>query len=158
DKVLTCALAKSPADRYQTAEQLREALQYGLTGTSQISSTSDWQILAALTPPPAGAQSPNAIGRTGAMSTLSNPPPLASGQTTVILKRQHLARATAVFGALVVGVASLAYVAMVNTSAPTTPVGPPAPAASPSTRRLPVPPPAAATTSPPAPTVAASTV
>src|SRR5207302_8390839 len=34
DKVLTCALAKSPADRYQTADQLREAPQYGLTGTS----------------------------------------------------------------------------------------------------------------------------
>src|SRR5947209_847842 len=35
DNVLTCALAKAPADRYQTAEQLREALQYGLTGSSQ---------------------------------------------------------------------------------------------------------------------------
>src|SRR5205814_365865 len=36
DRVLTCALAKSPADRYQTADQLREALQYGMAGTSQL--------------------------------------------------------------------------------------------------------------------------
>src|SRR5437899_5008176 len=34
DAVLARSLAKSPAERFQTAEQLREALLYGLTGTS----------------------------------------------------------------------------------------------------------------------------
>src|SRR5207302_2084229 len=116
DKALTCALAKSPADRYQTAEQLREALQYGLTGTSQTIAASSDASFSGWTTTPADLRVPESIGASGAMkqsSTLSIPPALASGQTTVILQRQHLAGAAAVFGALVVGVSALAYVAMV---------------------------------------------
>src|SRR5437660_12048549 len=72
DRVLTCALAKSPADRYQTADQLREALQYGLTGTSPLPSlTTGGQASAlpshAASTPPSLRLAESAIGTSDAM-------------------------------------------------------------------------------------------
>src|SRR5437763_3728157 len=81
DKVLTCALAKSPADRYQTADQLREALHDGMAGTSQLPALSAFDSLAATirpSPTPAALRVP----ASACSSSLPVPPPLATGQTT----------------------------------------------------------------------------
>jgi serine/threonine protein kinase len=118
DGVLARALSKSAADRYQTAEQLREALEFGLTGSISRSMpilpalVADDEPPAQTTPPPVG-------------SSLPVPPKLATGHTTVILQRRRVAGGAAVFSALVAGVALLAYGTMqdnVGSPAVTTPV------------------------------------
>jgi eukaryotic-like serine/threonine-protein kinase len=125
DAVLARALAKSAADRYQTAEQLREALQFGLTGSISRS----MPILTPLdpseesagrnTPTPPGLSTPPGAGPSGTLrqpsSSLPVPPPLATGHTTVILQRRRVAGGAAVFVALVAGVALLAYGTMRDT-------------------------------------------
>jgi eukaryotic-like serine/threonine-protein kinase len=118
DAVLAQALAKSAADRYQTAEQLRDALQFGLTGSISRSmpllplSESDQPTLQT-TPTPPGLETPTGTGPSGTLrqpsSSLPVPPPLATGHTTVILQRRRVAGGAAVFAALIAGVALLAY-------------------------------------------------
>jgi predicted Ser/Thr protein kinase len=108
DAVLARALAKSAADRYQTAEHLREALEFGLTGSISRS----MPILPPLVgeDEPAAPTTPPAPG-----SSLPVPPKLATGHTTVILQRRRVAGGAAVFSALVAGVALLAYGTMQDT-------------------------------------------
>src|SRR5439155_8778463 len=110
----------------------REALQFGLTGISrsmpalppmfeQLGSTFH------PTPTPPGLEGSQAGGTSGALrqssSSLPIPPALATGHTTVILQRRRVAGAAVLFGALVAGVALLAYGAMRDTilSAPAAP-------------------------------------
>jgi hypothetical protein len=108
DAVLTRALAKAPGDRYQTAEQLREALEFGLTGSISRSmpviALVDPADEAYRTPTPPGLPAPH-----GTSGVLPVPPALATGHTTVILQRRRVAGGAAVFAALVAGVALLAY-------------------------------------------------
>ena len=120
DPVLARALAKSAVDRYQTAEELRGALEFGLTGSISRS----MPILPPLvggtgetalhpTPSPSGLSTPSGTGPSGTLrqpsSSLPVPPKLATGHTTVILQRRRVAGGAAVFTALLAGVALLAY-------------------------------------------------
>jgi serine/threonine protein kinase len=127
DKVLTCALAKSPADRYQTADQLREALQYGITGTHSIPTVVDGStpmppsLHSAPTPPSLRLPIPAGASSSSLSSSVPSPPRLASGQTTAIMQRRHVTGAAALFGALVVAVGILAYSTIQSTSSPPAP-------------------------------------
>jgi eukaryotic-like serine/threonine-protein kinase len=138
DKVLSCALAKSPADRYQTASQLRDALQYGLTGISPAplpTATPADPITPGFQPAPTPSglrMSDSGPGTSAARLQPSPtqpvaPPSLATGHTTVILQRRRVAGAAVLFGVLIAGVAALAYTAMRNTMAPPELTPPPVP-------------------------------
>ena len=106
DIVLTRALAKPAGDRYQTAEQLREALQFGLTGSISRSMRALPPMFEQLdsafhtTPTPPGLEGSQAGGTSGALrqssSSLPIPPALATGHTTVILQRRRVAGAAVV--------------------------------------------------------------
>ncbi len=123
DKVLARALAKSPAERYQTAAQLRDALQVGQKGvsSSQAMPLLPEQLEATLpmaTPPelrqsgayPRPAETPTPV--------MTPSPTLASGQTTVVLQKQHLAGAVALVVLLIAGVGVALYLELRNTLAP----------------------------------------
>jgi len=133
DAVLGRALSKSPGDRYQTAEQLRDALEFGLTGSISRS----MPVLAAGDPAdPAFHKTPTPPGLATSVfdqpsSSLPVPPPLATGHTTVILQRRRVAGGAAVFAGLVAGVAILAYGTMRD--------GAPSPAPAPAVRNTHVP-------------------
>ena len=106
DAVLARALAKSAAERYQTANQLREALQFGLTGSISRSMPVLPPMPDAIEPvfhttPPPGLAGPHTGGTSGGLrqssSSLPVPPKLATGHTTVILQRRRVAGATVLF-------------------------------------------------------------
>jgi serine/threonine protein kinase len=141
--VLDRALAKSPADRYQTAEEFRRALLAAI-GTSATEHTGLYAAAHAVasTPPPGPLTSTGGVGT--ALPVRSAPPtpaPASSAQAsrpaasprpigpsdgaTIVLKRNHFAMAGALLALLAVGVAVLAVVAIRRTSPPPASAGAP---------------------------------
>src|SRR5262245_7974227 len=147
DAILTRGLAKTPADRFQTAAEFRLALERGLAGAltrtpragnaDENADTSAPMVTPTALrrlpnrpppPPPAPAVSPSATGRT---------------ETSVTLRAPHLAVVGILLVMLVVAVGLLAFAALRRSAAPV---------ATPTTTEAePTPPPAAeATAAPPA--------
>ena len=113
ETVLARALQKSPADRYQTAEQFRTDLlaQIGAAATERTGvfaaahgvTTQSLPTVAVVTPPRA----------TAALSVPTpTPKPKPAESPTVVLERRHFAIAGVLLAVLAVGVAVLAYLAL----------------------------------------------
>jgi serine/threonine-protein kinase len=121
EDVLTRALQKSPADRFQTAEEFRRELLSRIgaaaterTGAFAASFGSTPQPL----PVPGGLPTPGRALPVPTAAVLKAPPPAGAKvnpQTespTVVLQRRHFAMAGALLGILAIGVAVLAYIAL----------------------------------------------
>lgn len=148
---LTRGLAKSAADRFQTATEFRAALENGLTGKlaiPDILGTSHAETMgptatppsmrvppvagsgvlpqpASASPPKSATQSaavPGGTGGAAAPSAAAMPQPAPKAEATVTLRAPHLATAGVLVAALAVGIGVLAYVALRR---PTTIVAPP---------------------------------
>ena len=148
DATLERALAKAPADRFQSAEEFREALEEGLGPVSPTRFDTRaympelLETAAAVTPestrmPPPVAHRPRT--RPVPLSAATHTPTavrVARGETTVTLRTPHLAMAAVLLALLAVGVGVLAYVALrrppapaeVASSVPEPDPAPPAPA------------------------------
>ncbi len=135
--VIDRGLAKTPADRFQTASEFRAALDAGLTGRRPIPMPGEAETIGPiLTPPsmrvpipasPAAPVSAVASAVRGPQTSTAPPPvpavpPLA--QPTVTLRAPHLATAGALVAALVIGIGVLAFMALRRPA--TTVVAPPA--------------------------------
>jgi serine/threonine-protein kinase len=162
--ILDRALARSPTDRFPTADAFRATLQAAIseatesTGVYPVAAAVDSQTLtaamplpaaepvtvAALAPPLPSGREPLPVPEPGAVA---NDPgldvPLASGGTTLVLKRNQFAVAGAVLGALVLGVIVLVVLALRQPSPATV-----------SQAEPPAPPPASPLAAPEVPTAA----
>jgi serine/threonine-protein kinase len=160
--VLDRALAKSPADRYQTGEDFRSAL---LTAINQ-SATEHTMVLAAAhiagsTPTlgPTVASAAMVAPLTAAIATsplAAIPTPAGARKSpdggTIVLQKNHFAMAGGLLAVVAIGVAVLAFVAFRRTAPASTSA--PAPQVADATPVTPADPPAdppAATAAPPAP-------
>ena len=121
EDVLTRALQKSPADRFQTAEEFRRELLSRIgaaaterTGAFAASFGSTLQPL----PVPAGFPTPGRALPAPTAAVLKAPPPTGAKvdppteSPTVVLQRRHFAIAGALLGIVAIGVAVLAYIAL----------------------------------------------
>jgi serine/threonine protein kinase len=132
EDVLWRALAKSPADRFQTADEFRDALIDH--GASLVPVTAQAAELETTLPPdqtPALSDSPESLAPTlpvvtpvGVVLAAPHPSEAAAGDqelasparpgegTTVILQKQHLALAAGLFALLVLALSGLALIVM----------------------------------------------
>ena len=164
--VIDRGLARTPADRFQTASEFRAALDAGLTGRRPIPMPGEGETIGrVLTPPsmrvpipasPAAPVSAVASAVRGPQTSTAPPPvpavpPLA--QPTVTLRAPHLATAGALVAALVVGIGVLAFMALRRPA--TTVAAPPAEQATADATAAPTSP--APATDPPAPPATPST-
>jgi serine/threonine-protein kinase len=127
DAVLTRALEKAQEDRFQTAEELRAALQYSLTGTlSAVYTEQNSALDRSATPTSLSAAdgSPATFNRPSPAAHWT-PPAMASGHTTVTLRRRRVVSAGAVVGLLAVAAGLFAFAALRNTPPPQPPPVPP---------------------------------
>ena len=101
-RVLERALAKSPADRYQSAAEFQQAL-LGEMGTAALEQTAGYG--AAQTPMPARAPTP-------AAATARPVPPdvLQTAQATIVLKRKHFSTTSARLAAVAAAAVTAAAV------------------------------------------------
>jgi predicted Ser/Thr protein kinase len=115
--ILQRALAKSPADRFQTAEDFRtaiaEATGISTTNLAKVFSSADLEQ----TTPPRPVAVAQAMGATGARSATvprvsAGPVPPVPDGATVVLQKKHFALAGSMLAILAIGVAVLAFVAL----------------------------------------------
>jgi hypothetical protein len=170
--VLDRALAKSPADRYQTGGEFRAALLAAMGNATEHTSVLAAAYIAGSTPPEGGSVSDAAAMPLPALA----PPPGAPAQApatraaapgtspdgaTIVLQKNHFAVAGGLLAVVAVGVAVLAFVAIRGTAS--APASAPAPSsaavsAPPVVASMPTPPPAGVTANVPAEPAAADKV
>ena len=123
ETILQRALAKSPADRFQTAEEFRAAIggATGLVATdlTKVFAPADLEVT---TPPRPVSVSQVAAGLTAhrpptavgpaAPATAGQPAPASLDGATVVLQRKHFALAGSMLAVVAVGVGVLAFVAL----------------------------------------------
>jgi len=120
EDVLTRALQKSPADRFQTAEEFRGVLlsRIGAAATERTGAfAASFGATPQPLPVPAGLPTPGRAlpAPTAAMLKAPSAGANVNPQTeapTVVLQRRHFAMAGALLGILAIGVAVLAYIAL----------------------------------------------
>ncbi len=139
ETVLQRVLAKSPADRFQTAEEFRTAISHATGMSTSIEHTkafanTDVETMSPPQPASLGTASPNLTGAPPATPPLPIPGPAASPSAsaavaaaasepvtgapipappldgaTIVLRKQHFAVAGSLLGVLAIGVIVLAY-------------------------------------------------
>ena len=112
--ILDRALAKSPADRFQTAEEFRTALMSAI-GSVATEQTGAYAAARLAGQTPLAMPVPAAAGQTSTSRTAPKTVAPSSSSTegaTIVLKRNHFAMAGALLAVVAIGVAVLAYVAL----------------------------------------------
>jgi hypothetical protein len=169
--VLDRALAKSPADRYQTGGEFRAALLSAMGNATEHTSVLAAAHIAGSTPPQGGFVSDAAAPPRPALAPPTRPAaaataPAARAATsldgaTIVLQKNHFAVAGGLLAVGAVGVAVLAFVAIRGTAsvpASAVPSSSAAVSTPPAVAPTPTPPPVAATNNAPAEPAAAGKV